>query len=772
MYLMVIRTNPLLKSFILVSTTRFHAVRRDDRCVSRQLRALRFGFLATCLLFVSCALSGCMEDVVLRSDQASLVASPNSVNLGSVSIGQSANALVNLVNRDSVAIQVGQLSVSGQAFSVNMPQDLPISIGPGGSYSVHVGFVPATAGPVTGQLTIVTNSSSSSPTIISLSGEGVATLPAPPHLSSLTCNSSSVMGSGAVTCAVTLSAQAPSGGLNLNLSSNNPAVTVPATVTVSAETSGTQFTAKVAPVLTSQPATLSATADGTSLNVALQLEAYIPSLTLSTTSLSFTNVPLNSVANRSVNLISSGTAPVTITAAAVTGARFAFSGPAFPITLNPGVSATMDVEYNPVSTGAASGQITIASTSSSSGSSRISLSGTAVSDPGGEGPPGSFTYGGSQLLTTLIPPNPHTPISSDFFGLTIEHTFTPFPSFPVSTLRFWDVDPWLTVEPSSGQFDWAGMDATIAMGQDNGVTDFIYTFGNVPAWASTDPSEICTGRAPGSCAPPDMDAFDDFATHVVQRYCGTIKYYETWNEFTDNTTWKGTNAELLTVAQHLYQIAKDPANCGCASGVCSPNGGTNPNQVLAPSISRITPSNLRWLDSYLGGAGGQYPYADVTSFHGYGVTNPEDIVAQVQSLNQVLANHGMSNLPLWNTEASWGQVTPVGQDQASWLMRYHVALAATGTSRFVWYAYDNCSWGVLWVGYCNNPQMTNESVTDGGQAYAVVESWLSGASLPNCQEYQNGLWACELKRNGGYDAWMLWSSTGVAILFRFPTTSA
>ena len=96
-------------------------------------------------------------------------------------------------------------------------------------------------------------------------------------------------------------------------------------------------------------------------------------------------------------------------------------------------------------------------------------------------------------------------------------------------------------------------------------------------------------------------------------------------------------------------------------------------------------------------------------------------------------------------------------------MRYHVALATAGVSRFVWYAYDNCSWGTLWEGYCANPQMPIEHITEGGEAYAVIESWLSGANLPSCQEYENGLWVCELQRTGGYKAWMLWSSTGTAI---------
>jgi hypothetical protein len=63
---------------------------------------------------------------------------------------------------------------------------------------------------------------------------------------------------------------------------------------------------------------------------------------------------------------------------------------------------------------------------------------------------------------------------------------------------------------------------------------------------------------------------------------------------------------------------------------------------------------------------------------------PEEIVSQVQSLNQILGKHGLSNLQLWDTEANWGSLAVVGQTQASWLIRYHVALATTGVSRFVW----------------------------------------------------------------------------------------
>ena len=144
--------------------------------------------------------------------------------------------------------------------------------------------------------------------------------------------------------------------------------------------------------------------------------------------------------------------------------------------------------------------------------------------------------------------------------------------------------------------------------------------------------------------------------------------------------------------------------------------------------------------------------------------NPEQIVSQVQSLNQVLAAHGLDGLPLWNTEASWGALTTVGQDQAAWLMRYETAQAAAGVSRFLWYAYDSCGWGTLWVGpWCTNTTMPLGQLDAAGAAYPVIQTWLSGASLDQCQAYQNGLWICALERSGGYKAWIVWSSSGTPI---------
>jgi fibronectin type 3 domain-containing protein len=52
------------------------------------------------------------------------------------------------------------------------------------------------------------------------------------------------------------------------------------------------------------------------------------------------------------------------------------SGATFPLTLNPNQTATLDVEFDPTTTGAATGQLTISSNSSTGSTTSLSLNGT------------------------------------------------------------------------------------------------------------------------------------------------------------------------------------------------------------------------------------------------------------------------------------------------------------------------------------------------------------------------------------------------------------
>jgi hypothetical protein len=133
----------------------------------------------------------------------------------------------------------------------------------------------------------------------------------------------------------------------------------------------------------------------------------------------------------------------------------------------------------------------------------------------------------------------------------------------------------------------------------------------------------------------------------------------------------------------------------------------------------------------------------------------------VAQLNNTLGKHGLARLALWDPEASWGTTTTNNQEEeVSWLMRFHVAQALSGVSRFVWYAYDNCAWGTLWgPAWCDSTDNW-QGVRLPGEAYASVQGWMVGATLTQCDQYEDGLWACELQRTGGYEGWMLWDSTG------------
>lgn len=94
---------------------------------------------------------------------------------------------------------------------------------------------------------------------------------APPVISSLLCNPTGVSSGSTATCTVLLSAAAPAGGAIVVLASNSAALTVPATVLVAAGATTKTFTATAGTVTSAQSAEITATLNGTSELVALNL---------------------------------------------------------------------------------------------------------------------------------------------------------------------------------------------------------------------------------------------------------------------------------------------------------------------------------------------------------------------------------------------------------------------------------------------------------------------------------------------------------------------
>src|ERR1700751_2434011 len=164
------------------------------------------------LVSLSYVLTGCGASVVagkgINASQGSFTASPNTVDFGSVSVGNSANNTVSLANTSTDPVVVSQLTVSGNSsFSLNGQNQLPMTLAPGTTTDVKVHYNPASATDDSGNLTITSNSAVVPTASVKLHGKGskggssVNTA-----LSAIACASASITGAGTDACTVTLTA--------------------------------------------------------------------------------------------------------------------------------------------------------------------------------------------------------------------------------------------------------------------------------------------------------------------------------------------------------------------------------------------------------------------------------------------------------------------------------------------------------------------------------------------------------------------------------------
>ena len=334
-------------------------------------RGLRIPLFCVLIFF-----SFCGETAGAATRARSLQASPSVVSFGGVSIGGTASTSISLKNTGTASVQVSKITVSGKSFSVSGEGSLPVSVAAGGEYSFSVEFSPTATSTISGHLTITSNASTDEKMVVDLSGTGLSA--STPTLTSLSCTSSSFTGAGTDSCALAVNAAAPSGGFKVSVSSNNSAVAVPASVTVAAGATSSSFTATVSSVSSAQTVTLTASAGGVAETFALQLGTAVATLSVNATTIAFGNVNLNSPATQTLILTSTGSAAVTVSAAAVTGSGFTVSGGPFPISLKTNQTATLSVQFDPTVAGAATGQLTITSNSSTGSSAGVSLSGTGA----------------------------------------------------------------------------------------------------------------------------------------------------------------------------------------------------------------------------------------------------------------------------------------------------------------------------------------------------------------------------------------------------------
>jgi hypothetical protein len=345
--------------------------------------------------FAVVALAGCGYKPN-SSATGPLSVSPGAISFGAVPVGQTATSKVLLINVSSAPISVSQVNVSGSSFFINRQISTPVTVNAGAVYNFEISFKPASASTYSGQFTVM-NATGTQIGQGSVSGMGVSASSGNPGSTPMLSVSAASLAFGNLTVG-----SASTQPLTLTSTGSAPVTIDSATLTGLGFTlSGVTFPATVNP---GQSVTLKVQFDPTAVGpssgqLTIQSDSVpngtavvnlsgtgsgaanptpTPQLTISTASLVFGNVTLNTASTQPVTLTSTGTAPVTIDSAALTGAGFTTSGITFPATLNPGQSATLNVRFDPTAAGAVSGQMTLHSDSALNGTAVVSLSGTGT----------------------------------------------------------------------------------------------------------------------------------------------------------------------------------------------------------------------------------------------------------------------------------------------------------------------------------------------------------------------------------------------------------
>ena len=310
----------------------------------------------------------------------------------------------------------------------------------------------------------------------------------------------------------------------------------------------------------------------------------------------------------------------------------------------------------------------------------------------------------------------------------------------------------LFCNPANGTFNWAPLDALVGYYSAAGV-EMVYTFGNMPAWATGGSASHFNPLPPTS-----MASLTGYVSALVARYAGRIRAYEIWNEV-DNAagSWSGTVAQMQAICAAVYPVVKagDPAAL-----------------VLSPNVEGFGAMNvgngLGYQDLVLQGAAG---CADVLAVHTYcDPGQPEFVVRFGQFVAAQAKTYGLAQY--WATESgalSWYDATGTLQKpsaggtkmpaaQASgWVTRLGLCHWLGGFARWYYFSLDGngiMAWDM--VDYAGTGAVASVEYAP-ALAYkylvaTLVGGWVFGFAV------SGGVYSCQFVQAGGRRGSIYWTA--------------
>lgn len=333
-------------------------------------------------------------------------------------------------------------------------------------------------------------------------------------------------------------------------------------------------------------------------------------------------------------------------------------------------------------------------------------------------------------------------VPATFFGMHVNKLTTPnnWPPLQQGLIRLWDTGTrWNEIQTNATNFTWTHFDdcTNVILGN-NPNCKILYTLGQTPEWAAsnTNTPNALDGTNGASSAPANMNDWSNYVLAVATRYKGVIQYYEVWNETDFNGFYSGSITDMVT----MTQIAK--------------NVLTNVDPAIQLIGPNITLGGFDWLEQFLLAGGGQYP--DIISYHDYPTSRPEDSLAGLVGLRDMLSHYPqVSSLPLWCTEGAPDEGTSDAQNQGI-ASRCYLFWWSENVVNWNWYAWDldNVN-DTFQVPLSINPP--SETPAAGGVAYSNTVNWLVGAQMNSRSIDTNGTWEIELQRQGFPSGYVVWN---------------
>jgi polysaccharide biosynthesis protein PslG len=347
------------------------------------------------------------------------------------------------------------------------------------------------------------------------------------------------------------------------------------------------------------------------------------------------------------------------------------------------------------------------------------------------------------------------PVPGWFFEMTA-HWYNPWPAVPLYGVRLWNTGTaWSDINTADGVYDWQALDGWLAAAQKNHADELLYTLALTPSWASSNPNDASCKHNSGACDPPnDLNPdgsgtdqhWKDFVTAIATHAAGRIRFWEVWNEPVMPFFWNGTQAQMVRMAKDARAIilSIDPN-----AKMMNAGGQAHDNYMID------------WWKNYA--AAGGFEYADIIAFHGYVNNYPfvcgdypkaADLVGVVNTVKSIVPDS--ASKPIWDTEASWGDVKwgdcfTDPDLRAAFLAQFYMMHRSLRVRRFYWFAYDDDETGGL-----IDPSTGKLNVD--GIAYKQVDNWMLGNTLTQDCSATGTTWTCGFEGPNGYQAEVIWDT--------------